>query len=128
MVGVILIGVMVLSTAGYAFFNTGKDEVKSIEYKGVKFLLGSDGLWHFNVNGYSFSTSYNPKETENISVSSALKLGDYSGRPLYFLYDSKTEGTSEIIKNLGNLVSRVQYACLEECNENWPIKIVLIIL
>ena len=27
-----------------------------------------------------------------------------------------------IIKNLGGIIERTQYACIEECKEEWPVK------
>ena len=113
---------MVLSTAGYAFFGTNKTRQEKLNYKGVAFQLGDDGLWHFKMQNYDFSTRYNPAETENISFFLALSLGNYQGKPLYFSYDSDRQGVEEISRNLGRFAERIQYACLEECKEDFPVK------
>ena len=45
-IGIILVVVMVLSTAGYAFFSGDKKEIKKIEYNNFKFELLDNGRWY----------------------------------------------------------------------------------
>lgn len=121
-IGLILVGVMVLSTAGYAFYNTKKEEVKRIEYRGVEFVLEEDGLWHFNIQEQEFSTFYNPRETENISSLMFMSFQNYAGKVLYFSSDSEREGIEEIIRNIRGFILRTQYVCLDECEGEWAVK------
>jgi hypothetical protein len=121
-VSLILVGLLVLSTAGYAFYQTGKGKVKKLDYRGVKFVLDEDSLWHFSISGQEFSTTYNPKQTENISGFLSLNLQNYVGKPLYFSYNSNRQGIEEITKNIARFVLRVQFACLDGCQEDLPVK------
>jgi len=121
-IGIILVGIMVVSTAGYAFFSTEKSSIKKIDYRGVKFILQDDGLWHTEIQSYDFSFVFNPKDTENISISMNFTINDYASKPLYFSSDSNRQATEEIVRNIARFSSRTQYVCLDECEENLPVK------
>ena len=79
-------------------------------------------MWHVSIQNYDFSFFYNPKEVENISGYISLNLNSYFNKPLYFSYDSNTEGVSEILRNIGRFAERTQFVCLDNCSENLPIK------
>ncbi|MBU1136242.1 MAG: hypothetical protein ABIG37_01985 [Nanoarchaeota archaeon] len=121
-VGVVLVGLMVLSTVGYAFNQTGRDVKKALEYNGFKFTLEEDGLWHGSLNEYESATVYNPEDTENISSYSKSSINNYQGKTVYFSHDSDVRGIQEISRNIGGLIERIQFACLDDCEENLPIK------
>jgi hypothetical protein len=126
-IGIILVGIMVLSTAGYAFFsnertNGSTNNGESLDYNGLIFEKGNDGYWHTAIQGYNFSFSFNPKETENISGYIFLKLNSYANKPLYFSSGSNALGIGEITRNIGNFVERVQYVCVSNCSEDLPVK------
>lgn len=123
-IGIILVGLMILSTAGYAFYNTDSESVKKIKYYDTEFVLGEDGLWHSTIQGYGFSTQYNPTEVENISINLNLNLDSYTNKPVYFSFESNPKGIDEIIRNLGTFVERSQLSCLdgEKCEGDLPVK------
>ena len=122
-IGIILVGIMVLSTAGYALYQTGREEeTRQMIYEDTEFSLQNDGLWHFDVRGYEFATLYNPEQTENISGIIYTDLDDYTGETLYFSHDSEQEGINEIGRSFFGLVERIQKVCLEECEEDLPVK------
>lgn len=123
--GIILVVIMVLSTAGYAFFSSPETSQDKIEYNGITFTLNENGLWQFRTNNLDFATQYNPTETENISVPIFMTANSYSGGSLFFV--GKGAAKQEIAGNLLNLLSRIpQDACLEgyedKCGENDPVK------
>lgn len=120
-IGIILVGLMIFSTAGYAFYNREGD-LNKIKYNNVKFELKNDGLWHFLAGNEEYQTVYNPKELENISVNSNLNLENYKNRPLFFSYDSNINAINEILRNLGRFIPRTQKVCINQCEENLPIK------
>ena len=67
-IGIVLIGLMVLSSLSFAFINNTTSNInEKIEYKGIKFVINENGYWSFNVQGTNFLTKHNPKETEDIS-------------------------------------------------------------
>jgi len=125
-VGIVLVGLMLLSTAGYAFFSGERQSTSSetkISYNEIKFNLLSDQLWHFYIDSKEYATSFNPKQTENISITGKFNASEYSGKTVYFSSDSSIEGVNEILNNLGSTIKRTQYACLEDnCTEDWPVK------
>ena len=125
-IGIILVSIMILSTAGYSFFSGSQDETKKIRYNGIEFVKGDIG-WEFEIQGNKFLTQYNPEETENITVPVYMTLGSYSAKPLYFV--GENSGKQEIARNLAGYASRVLLdVCIEEedykrCDdENLPIK------
>ncbi len=124
-IGLLLVVVMVLSTVGYSFFSRSEMKIEKIRYKGVEFVLNEDNLWRFKMQNYMFSTTYNPKDTENISVSVFKTINEFYGKPLYYVGGG--EVLQELIRNLGAFVLRMQSVCLEgesseTCEENAPIK------
>jgi hypothetical protein len=123
-VGAILIGLMLLSTAGYALGDKtdSGSNIKKVIYNGVEFLQGDSDYWNFKVNGYDFVTQYNPEETGDIKNYNRNKLSDYNQKPLYFVGEANT-GFSEIERNLGRFALRVSMACLTgNCTGDYPIK------
>ena len=113
--GVLLIGLMLFSTLGYAL--GGKDTEDSqevIEYNGIEFSRNSD-YWTFNYNNQEHNTRYNPNETKEIQVPIKMSLQDYSQKPLYIVGEI-AEPTQEILRILKPLISRVNMACLPNTN------------
>ena len=121
--GIILIGLMVFSTLGYAF-SGGEEEEGSgeIEYNGIIFMQDNGGYWNFGFQGYEFTTRYNPQETQDISFFSYSALNNYANQPLYFISKSQ-EVKFEIARNLEPFILRFNDACLDEdCENDYPIK------
>ncbi|MBT3582901.1 hypothetical protein HN510_03730, partial [Candidatus Woesearchaeota archaeon] len=59
LIGIVLIGLMVLSTLGFAFSGRGDDDsIQVVEYKGVEYSRQGE-QWYFNVQGMDFNTRYN---------------------------------------------------------------------
>ena len=121
-IGIALTAILLFSTAGYAFFSGNTEKQQKIEYKGIKFVLGNDNLWHTTIQDYEFALSFNPKETENISGFLSLNIQNYISQPLYFTYDSNKQAINEISSNIERFTSRIQYVCLDNCTEDFPIK------
>lgn len=123
-IGIILVGIMIFSTAGFAFnsLRGNGEEAEKINYNGLEFALKEDGLWHFNIQEQEFATEYNPIDTENISIPVYANLQNYLGKPLYFSFNSRNEGINEITRNIGRYVERTQKVCITECEEDLPVK------
>ena len=129
LIGLILVSLMVLSTAGYAFFSGSKSETaeEKVEYDSIEFILGESRLWNFEIQNFQFSTQYNPTKTENISVPGLININNYAGKPLFFAGEDTT-ARQEIARNLQKFVSRMQMACvvdyeeLSTCEEDLPVK------
>ena len=120
-IGLILIGLMIFGTLGYAFSGREDENSEKIEYNGIEFIKANE-YWNFNLQGYDFITKYNPQETENISFLSYSSINNYASKPLYLVSDFN-EPSYEISRNLNPFVSRINGACLsEDCNNDLPIK------
>lgn len=122
-IGILLIGLMVFSTLGYAL-RGDDEETKRIEYKDIKFIKDDSDYWSFNIEGYDFVTRYNPQEVEDIYFSNTLTLQNYANKPLYFVGNYQ-EPFFELSRNLNYFVLRFNDACLDgNCSEvkGFPVK------
>lgn len=127
-IGIILVGLMVLSTAGYALTsrseqNSGGNS-QSINYNGIQFIQESSDYWQFTLNGVTYQTTYNPDETKDINISTRVSLASLKDNTLYFVGDNRDSAISEIGSNLNSQVLRIQKACLtqSDCPGDYPIK------
>jgi len=123
-IGIILIGLMLFSTVGFAL--NGSDDESSenvVEYNGIEFRVAESGYWNFVIQGFEFNVLHNPLEVEDINFLNLKSLPDYQDKPLYFVGESQ-EGISELARNLNYFVSRINSACLDEdnCEGDYPIK------
>lgn len=122
-IGIILAVVMLMSTAGYAFFSMNNEDVSDgkVTYNNIDFYP-KGSYWGAEISGGIYYFSYLPNETQISGVNIKKILNDYSGKPLYFTSQGAAE--QEIVQNIGRFAERVQFACLEEknCTEDWPIK------
>ena len=122
-IGIVLIGLMLFSTLGYALGGKdAEDSSKAIEYNGIKFIKNSD-YWTFNYDDKTFNTLYNPEELKDISVPIQLSINSYNQESLYIVGEI-TEPAIEIIRNLNPFILRINNACLPNanCTNDAPIK------
>jgi len=124
--GVVLIGVLVLSVVGFGFLSqedeSNEEEIEE-KYTGFDFLKQGN-LWSIELDEGKFYFQYLPEEVKNVSIYGFFDLMDYYQEPLYFV--NENVGSSEIINNVGRYTSRYQGACLNNtninCSENLPVK------
>jgi len=123
LIGVVLIGLMLFSTLGYALGGKdSEDSSRKVEYNGITFTKNSD-YWIFNYNQQNYNTRHNPEELKDIVVPIQTSLQDYNQKPLYFIGEVN-EPALEIIRNLNPFVLRVNSACLPNtnCTNDAPVK------
>lgn len=129
-VGILLVGLMFLSTLGYAFSPKSEDgDRKRVVYKGFEFTSQGD-YWVSEINGKYYFFSYNPYEIEQMNIN--LKgIDNYYNKPLYVYPDESNDAILEIIRNFSPqfrkdyIVQRTQAACINQndCIDNsLPIK------
>lgn len=121
--GVVLMGLMLLSTIGYSFFSvddtsSGNGKVKE---SGLEFSKVNGG-WITKINGLDFNFQFLPSEVKDIPVTTSFTLSDYTGKTVYFVNSGSI--ASEILSNLNSYILRAQEACLkgEPCGKDLPIK------
>lgn len=130
--GIILVGVMLFSTLGYAFRNNDDENVSNLNINGFEFVRNGN-YWNLGINGRELIFRYNPYEVEEVN-SNLNEIRNYRDKPLY-IYSENLEAESEIYRNLfynTGFVQRVQNACpgnlnvsLDfevECEEELPFK------
>jgi hypothetical protein len=123
--GVILTGLMLLGTGGYAFMSfmgsSGDNQgiQKTVKYNGISFTQQGE-VWETDIQGHQFYFHYLPNETSQPKINKTIK--DYSGKPLYIVGDRQAE--QEIVGNIVNFVQRWQEACYSssECTGDLPVK------
>ena len=123
-IGIILIGVMVISSLGFALTSKqDKNNPDKLSYNGIEFIRDNSGYWLFSIQGANFATTYNPNETKDISFFSYLSINDYTSQPLFFVEEAQDSGL-EIKRNLFSLVLRMQNACIDSlnCTGDFPAK------
>jgi len=142
-VGIVLIGVLVVSVFGIFVNSFGQNNAQgtSLEYRGYNFVK-QNNYWYLQVDeNRQFAFAYNPLEINSFIQNSSVefqgqikKLNSYVNEPLY-IYSEDYRAKSEIYRNLYGIAQRSQDACpaenitskypeLEplECESKWPIK------
>ena len=118
LVSIVMIGILVFSTAGYfAFQNNGTSTESSTN--GVQ-NVGGDS-WVFSHDGQTIKLSNSPDEVRNISVSITEDANSYAGKTIYVASDSDA-GAYEVGPALPSGAQRVQQACYGKCDRNLPEK------
>lgn len=122
-ISLVMLGIMVISTGGYAFItgienqqNNGANvsKIRGVENRG--------GEWYFQFEGQDIYLSSSPDDTANISVSLGyMNLDKYREKVLYVASDNNGMA-SEIGASLGKFASRAQAACYGNCSQNLPAK------
>lgn len=121
--GVVMIGLLILSYAGFALMNSDEngENQNFVEEKGFNFVRDG-GYWKMMVDGQVFGFQNLPSEVDDVDVNISVEFANYVSLPLYFV--GAGEGANEILINLGNYVLRYQEACLEGmvCDGDLPTK------
>lgn len=116
-IGVILVGLMMFSVAGYAFFGSDTEKAEKVKFGDLTFYKQAE-FWKTDIAGRSFYFHYLPNETIKSSITKTLN--DYGGKSVYFTKSGEAE--QEIMANI-QAFTKISFACLDEnCTENWPIK------
>ncbi|MGK0209544.1 MAG: hypothetical protein ACI83O_000822 [Patescibacteria group bacterium] len=121
--GIAMIFLLLLSTAGFAFFNQsgeGTDSIQEIEIAGHTFQKGNN-IWITNINNKQHAFTYLPIETDikAIPVNTNKTLANYVNKPLYFV--SPDSSKDQILYNLyPEYVLRGNDACInpEICTDD----------
>lgn len=122
-IGVILILLMVLSTAGYAVFNRDPNQISGkFKYNNFEFK-NENGYWTTNINDLNYYFLYTPNDVNKRELI-LNSINNYHNKPLY-INSENFEARQNIIRNLYYISSNIQDACLEgeKCsNEELPVK------
>ena len=116
---VLMLVLLLGSTAGYSFFS-GTEDKSSNTNNGEIQQVGNQWVWTSNGQQFAFSSS--PDSAKEVNISSLVyDLSSYSGRPLY-LVSNESLVSYEIASTLGRYTLRVQEACYGPCSLDLPQK------
>ena len=123
--GIIMIALLVFSTAGFALFNkddTTEKESQIVIVNGFSFEK-QDNLWLVQINNEYKAFYHLPSELNNISINITNEMLSYVNKPLYISGSEQSKNQIDI-NLLPNYVFRTQNACItqEECTGNYPTK------
>ena len=113
-IGLILIVLMVGSTAGYAISLFGGNKEEKTSSNQPTF---NGQYWVINYGGKELAFSYSPEEVKQVPINIAFRIGDYQNVPVFIASDSE-EIDREIAGIIGLYAERVQKACYGPCNES----------
>tara|TARA_Y100000034_G_scaffold133348_1_gene198570 strand:+ start:57 stop:626 length:570 start_codon:yes stop_codon:yes gene_type:complete len=121
-IGIVLVGLMVLSTLGYAFSGGGDPEeegVEKVEYRGVSFVqYGSAWVADRDPQIVLSNNPYNVSQ----DIFLVNGVSSYSNQPLYIYYNDSLS-SFYIYDNFNPFIQRMQQACLSKgCGEGLPVK------
>lgn len=139
-IGIVMIGILVFSTAGFALFSGDDESVqenKKITHNGYEFIK-QDNIWITQINNKNHAFFYLPTEIDNITINITNNILTYMNQPLYIVNSNAAE--NQITFNLyPEYILRIQNACLgttffsnvtntttmvntTNCADNLPIK------
>jgi len=126
-IGVVMIGLLVLSTAGFSLMSSDNEDSEDyVEENGYQFYR-ENGMWNILYGEKVMRFTYLPSEVGNVStevVKGSFDIAPYVNEPVYFVDSGQV--ASEIVVNLGDYFLRYQEACLDvnetECVGDLPVK------
>ena len=114
--GIIIIGLLLLGTVGFAISGTGigkpKEQEEGLQYDGQ--------YWTYFISGnprYKFTYGLNDIDFTNLQTSKTLV--DITSRNL-FIASNDVSSLQELALNLGNHAARVSEACYGPCSRDIP--------
>jgi hypothetical protein len=123
-IGIILLGLMVLSSIGYAFlyyqdYNEGGGSRSTNQTQ----QQTMDGRWILEVQGQQLVFATSKESVKNISINTFLSLNNLAGKPLYISVENNSAVFYELSYNLQRFVGKSPVeACFGSCEEDLPEK------
>lgn len=106
-VGIVLIGLMFLSTAGYAFFSGDSSTTHENNNSQGNYI---GGKWVYNIGNEQFEFTNYIDLSKNVPVDLKISLKDYQDSPVFIVSDDDFV-SREIAQNIGKYSPRIQEAC-----------------
>jgi hypothetical protein len=117
----IMLAIMLFGTIGFAFSFTSGGTPQQSNEGSVENAANSGRQASINFNGQEIFLQFDREYVENIGVGSYKTINSYAGQPLY-LITNNSGAYNELAFSIGLYASRVQRACLGECEEDLPAK------
>lgn len=117
-IGIILVGLMVVSTAGYALLSS---DLSSQQQPLDDLNVTSGQALTVQKNGYSFYLSSTLDQIEDVPVDVSLLVGNYTNKEI-FIASSNNIVATELYTVFSRYAYRIQNACYGPCSEDLPEK------
>ncbi len=117
---VLLLLILLGSTAGYAFLYYGESGATSSD-AGIKegSVQETSAGWSFTADGKTLTLQKSPAEVADSLISVAKNPADYAGTTLYI--DASNQAIfAELASTIGSYALRIQPACYGSCERNVP--------
>jgi len=122
-IGIFLLLIMVLSTAGYAFMYFQENSDNSPTRSKVSDQLQTaDGRWVLNFNDQQLLLQTSEQSAQNISNDLYLTISNFFSQKVYIDYQNNSGVYYEIASNLAPFTEKLIPACYGPCQENLPEK------
>jgi hypothetical protein len=115
---IVMIAILMFSTAGYFFGSTEEDNAAT-ESAGQVQDMG--GTWAMKYGDGYLRFSNSPESVKNLSVMVLSGPEKYAGKNVYIASDNQGIA-EEIAIDIQQIASRVQMACYGKCEQNYPEK------
>ena len=120
-ISIFMLGIMVLSTLGYAFMTWEQGSNGSSSNSNAQ-LQDVNGRWVKTIQNQPFSFTMPEQSTSNVTKDIFLTLANYAQKPLYIDAGNNSAVVYEISSTLGLFASKTSQACNGPCEENLPEK------
>ena len=117
----VILGMLILSSIGYAFLANPNSTTNRNENNSTNGLIQNGNSWIFRLNNVDFVFYYSPEELKGIQNNILFNINSYAGKEIYI--DSPNLGVSqEIFNKLGYFATKIQEACYGNCTTDLPEK------
>lgn len=122
-ISIVMLGILVISTAGYAFITGTENGDEPQGNAGNSKVQQMGDYWVFEFEGKTVQVSSSLEQVKNISVilGPDINLDKYKQKPLY-IASNNTGVIYEIGSTIGRFAPRAQAACYGNCTANLPVK------
>lgn len=134
-IGLFIAALMIFSILGYAILSGQRaTEIEEQKEYNNHIFTETDQGWQTQINAgnkiITLTTSYFPKELENITTQGKFFFSDFNAKTIYIITNASTEkAASKLAFSLNNIALRIQAACSENESEtdycldkNLPVK------
>lgn len=118
-ISIFILGMLVLSSLGYAFISQDSESSSGSGDKNQQQL--PDGRWQVMIDNQPFIFTHPSSKAESISVSGVPALQYFAASPAVYIASNSTAVNYEIGSTLGRYIN-LQPACFGPCPEDLPEK------
>jgi hypothetical protein len=120
-IGIVIIALLVLSTAGFALTGLGGNLGSTDTTLPDGEVVYNGQYWIYSVSGQQFYFTHKKEDVNIESFTFNKGFADFAGKPLYIDTESPAV-LNEVSLNLGRFVTKMQEVCYGSCDRDLPEK------